>query len=334
MKALVLTEGSSRIGFGHITRTLSLTQALKSFGFKVHFIVYGDETVEKVLNREDFSYEIRNWFGKLPNVETYDVVIVDSYKAPLGIYKEISERVEVKLYIDDFWRLDYPPGFVLNFTPNFNRSELPQGVIPLFGIEYHLLRKSFWEVPEKPIKPEVERILITFGGDDLKNLTPSAIRCAFDAFPEAEVVAVIGGGFKNTAEIYKLGTIYGKRLKLVKNASAEEMKKLMLTSDIAICAGGQTLFELARVGTPPVVVKVADNQRRNIKGFAELGFIQFAGTWNEANLQQRIKEGLKILEPHAERLKRFKIGRRLVDGKGALRVAKILTETVGRGSQR
>jgi len=118
MKALVLTEGSSRIGFGHITRTLSLTQALKSFGFKVHFTVYGDETVEKVLNKEDFSYEIRNWFGKLPNVETYDVVIVDSYKAPLGIYKEIIQKDSsnlllkfnlAKLYTKEYRKKDAIP---------------------------------------------------------------------------------------------------------------------------------------------------------------------------------------------------------------------------------
>jgi UDP-2,4-diacetamido-2,4,6-trideoxy-beta-L-altropyranose hydrolase len=328
MKVLILTEGSSNIGFGHITRTLSLAQALREKGFEVCFTIYGDETVNKILNGENFFYRLHNWIKDLPELETYDVVIVDSYKAPYGVYKEISTRAKVKLFIDDYWRLEYPPGFVLNFTPNFKRDNLPEGVKPLFGIKYHLLRKPFWDVSGKRINQKVEKVLVTLGGDDLRNLTPLGIKCAFDIFPNTEVITVIGGGFKKTERIERLKEVYGEKLKFIRNATAKQMRDLMLQSDIAICAGGQTLFELARVGTPPVVVEVADNQRRNIKGFSQLGFIYFAGAWKVENLEQLIKEGLKTLAPYEERLKRYNLGRQLVDGKGARRVAEILAKSI------
>ncbi len=328
MRALILTEGSADIGLGHLTRTLSLAQSLKDKGVEVRFVIYGDKTADKLLGKEVFPYRLENWIETLPNLEIYDIVVVDSYKAPYEVYEEISKRTRVKLFIDDYWRLNYPPGIVLNFTPHFERPHLPEGVIPLFGIKYHLLRKPFWEIPEKHIKRKVEKILVTFGGDDLRNLTGLGIKCAFDTFPDAEVIAVIGGGFKNPERIEELKKVYGDRLKLVRNASADEMKHLMLISDIAVCAGGQTLFELSRVGTPPVVVKVAENQRRNIEGFSNYGFIYYAGSWQDKDLEEKIKEGLKLLKHYEERLKRYKIGRTLVDGKGPKRVGDFLINSV------
>ena len=45
----------------------------------------------------------------------------------------------------------------------------------------------------------------------------------------------------------------------------------MLSVDLAITAGGQTTYELARCGVPMIMIEVVSNQQGNIRGFNELG---------------------------------------------------------------
>ena len=101
----------------------------------------------------------------------------------------------------------------------------------------------------------------------------------------------------------------------------------MLKSDIDISAGRQTLYELARLGISTIGVCVAENQLGNIKGWEKIGFLEYAGFDNEDNIIVKINNLLKILENIKIRESKSKIGRKIVDGKGSLRVSnKLLKE--------
>ena len=52
------------------------------------------------------------------------------------------------------------------------------------------------------------------------------------------------------------------------------MLNLMLKSDICISGGGQTTYELARVGVPTIGICLAENQKNNLMGWKSLGFIE------------------------------------------------------------
>ena len=49
MKVVIVTEGGKDIGFGHITRCISLYQAFEERGIIPEFIVSGDTTVASLL---------------------------------------------------------------------------------------------------------------------------------------------------------------------------------------------------------------------------------------------------------------------------------------------
>ena len=55
MKALILTEGGSNLGFGHISRCLGLSEAMLKYapGLKINFMVNG--AIDKIF---DFAYSI------------------------------------------------------------------------------------------------------------------------------------------------------------------------------------------------------------------------------------------------------------------------------------
>ena len=166
MKIIIVTEGSRKIGFGHITRCMSLYQAFKEKELPVQFVVNGDSTIEHLL--ENTEHLIFNWLEdsyKFFNLlDNSDIVIVDSYLASRSFYERISGFVALAVYIDDNNRINYPKGTVINgsvLAEKMGYSSLDE-VEYLLGSHYIPLRRAFWNVPEKEIKTTLEDIMVTF----------------------------------------------------------------------------------------------------------------------------------------------------------------------------
>ena len=98
------------------------------------------------------------------------------------------------------------------------------------------------------------------------------------------------------------------------------MKQVMLESDVAISAGGQTLYELARVGVPTIGICVAENQLGNLKGWGKAGFLEYAGWYKKSDLMKELKRSLEYLEDASVRKSKSKAGKEFIDGKGGFRV--------------
>ncbi len=318
---LILTEGSREIGFGHITRCTSLYQAFEERGIPSELIVEGDESVVGLLQGKQYRIlPWRNDWSKLDSLlEDVKIVVIDSYLAGMEVYEAVSNRTKCPVFIDDTQRLVYPQGVVVNGSLYAEEMDYPWGGgrYSLLGSQYILLRQEFWEVPEKETTETIGQILITFGGDDTRGMTPKILSMLIDAFPECGKRVIIGKGFR---EIEKIERLKDGRTELVYFPSAERMKKAMLESDVAISAGGQTLYELARIGVPTVAIAVAENQLNNVIGWERAGFINDAGGWEDQSVIEKLRALVIRLRDRSERDRRSQIGRRLVDGEGARRV--------------
>lgn len=325
MKVFIITEGSREIGFGHITRCTSLYQAFEKKGILPFFLINGDETLKDLLSNK--NHEIFNWLIEeeklLTLIESADVVIIDSYLANYDFYNKVSNSVKVPVYIDDNKRIDYPSGIVVNGTVFADELNYPvkQGITYLLGSKYTPIRKEFWFVPDKTISKIIETIMVTFGGDDSRNMTPGILNPLKENFSELTKKVIIGRGFKNTKQIEALKD---ERTELIYYPDAEGMKKAMLESDIAISAAGQTLYELARVGVPTIAISVSDNQMNNVRGWQKAGFIEYAGWWQDDKLLTNVLVCINNLRKKGIRLKKSLIGRKFVDGKGCHRIVDYL----------
>ncbi|RMA93269.1 UDP-2,4-diacetamido-2,4,6-trideoxy-beta-L-altropyranose hydrolase [Hydrogenothermus marinus] len=317
MKIYILTEGGKEIGFGHITRCISIYQAFETKKIKPKLILNADETVKDIV--KNTNYEIFNW---LENKDIFkilkdsDIVLIDSYLADKDFYEKVSNIVKLSVYIDDNKRIDYPKGIVINGNIHATDLDYPikKDIKYLLGTKYTPLRKEFWEVPEKIINEKIKNVLITFGGDDLRNMTPKILNLLNKEYPDINKYVVIGKGFKQTDWIKD---IKDKNIFFIYDASAKEMKELMLKVDLTISAGGQTLYELARVGVPTIAVAVADNQLKSVKKWEEIGFLAYAGFYDNKNLLENILNLIKKLENKKIRENMSKIGRKYVNGNGS-----------------
>jgi UDP-2,4-diacetamido-2,4,6-trideoxy-beta-L-altropyranose hydrolase len=321
LKIYIITEGGRDIGIGHITRCISLCQAFEERGIEPEFVVNGDDIVEDLLSGR--KYQIFNWLREEDHlfeiIKGASIAIIDSYLADVRFYKRVSETVEIPVYIDDNNRFDYPGGFIVNGTIYAEELYPNRGedTTYLLGRQYIPLRKEFWNIHEKEIKDTVESIMVTFGGDDDRGVTPKILKLLRKNYPTLIKNVIIGKIFQDIDRIKKEtdnNTI------LFYYPNAEKMKEVMLDSDVAISAGGQTLYELARVGLPTLGVCVSENQELNLRGFHKSGFLKFTGWYNDNNLDRKMIEMIEKLLRKEERKKGSSIGQRLVDGQGAKRV--------------
>jgi spore coat polysaccharide biosynthesis predicted glycosyltransferase SpsG len=317
MQVVIFTEGGKGIGFGHITRCLSLSEAFEEKGADIALIINGGKEALSVAPDAILLDWLRDEKGAFNEfINDADCVVIDSYLAPERYYFKAYSRAERCLFVDDFKRFDYPGGLVLNgsiFARKLGYSR-KAGVKYLLGPEYAPLRKTFWNVGEKRIRKRVEKVLITFGFSDARNITVPVVKVLSEKFPGTEKFVILG---PNSGRRRKLECF--DNVKIFEGISAEEMKRLMLDCDVAISAGGQTTYELARVGLPSILVAVADNQIPNCKGWQEVGLALYAGRWDEIDAR-RIFKFLKLLEDPKVRLEMSERGRKMVDGQGARRV--------------
>ncbi len=326
-KIVILTEGGKDIGFGHITRCISLCQAFEERSVTTELIVNGDNTIEHLLRGGE--YQLFNWlkewhklFGIIKDVS---VVIIDSYLANAELYKKVSEVVEFPVYLDDNKKIDYPKGFVINGSIYAEELNYPKtkDVIYLLGSSYIPLRKEFWSVGEKEIKDKIESIMIAFGGDDMRGMTPIVLSFLNEYYPACKKNVIVGNAFQNK-NVRKIESLKNETTVILRSPEINELKEIMLESDVAVSAGGQMLYEFARVGVPTTGICVTDNQERNLRGWQRNGFIEYIGRYNGNNLRNRLKRAMENLADASVRKNKCAIGNKFVDGKGNLRAAEII----------
>ncbi|MDX9924604.1 MAG: bifunctional UDP-2,4-diacetamido-2,4,6-trideoxy-beta-L-altropyranose hydrolase/GNAT family N-acetyltransferase [Ignavibacteriaceae bacterium] len=333
IKTAIITEGFKQTGYGHITRCQSLYEGLNKSIFVPLLLVNGDKGAEALLNKS--NYKIINWLENpesiLDLLSGYDIAIIDSYLANEKFYKAVMKKVSIPVYIDDNKRIVYPAGIIINGTIGSEHFQYPRKEQNsekgrkeyLLGTKYIPLRKEFRPTSDRKIKKEIKNILITFGGQDIRNLTPKILKMIQKEFPNIKKVVISGSGATNIKTLEKLKD---NQTEIYSAVSAAKMRSLMKKSDLAISAAGQTLYELAATGTPTIAVIVADNQINNVKGWIKNSFLTNAFHFDDKDLLKSIKKEIQILSDTDLRILLSCSGMRNVDGQGVERITSRLKE--------
>lgn len=326
-RVIFLTECGSGIGFGHLTRCGAIAAACRAKGVAVELWV---ETDEPAHLRTIADARPVNWSAsgaaEARALAAASAVFVDSLRAGPAQLEHLGGIAPHLVILDDWLRRPHRRGTVVDWTIGAERFAYPRrqrGVRYLLGSTYCALRPEFGAPPERKAAGEPRSVLVTFGGSDPRGLTAPVLAMLRDRFPGLHRHVVIGGGVRDRGLLAAAGdamtTIHC-------DCSAAQMRALMAGADAAVGAGGQTLYELAAMGLPPVVVRIVDNQTDDIREFTAAGFARFAGDWDAPDLPERIAAGLEALHPAAARRRSAERGRELVDGRGAQRLVRACLE--------
>ncbi|UXH43437.1 UDP-2,4-diacetamido-2,4,6-trideoxy-beta-L-altropyranose hydrolase [Rossellomorea vietnamensis] len=320
MRALIFTEGGSHIGLGHISRCSSLYDELEKREIDVEFIINGDLEQFEII--KDKQYKVINWLSKnflKSYIKPDDYCIVDSYLAGEELYQVISYLAKQSLFIDDIARIKYPKGIVVNpslSTKAVNYLNKDTNCY-LLGPKYIILRSPFIQVKREYINPKIKEVLITLGGSDIHNLTPNILKQLKNNNSDIIFNVVIGNTFENIGKIKSVST---KNIQLYENATAEEMKSIMLRSDFAITAAGQTIYELITTQTPFIPIKVIENQHNNILALKELDLVEITLEYNDPFFNEKLIFEVENIMRLSNRTNLIEKCSKVIDGLGSKRI--------------
>lgn len=267
MKALVYANGSSSIGLGHIMRTLAICKELYNRQVIIDYVVdKSDENAINLIKSNGFDVIIVDNLIKYIsscNIIKYDIALIDSYdisEHAIESFYEISKRV---IYIDDLAVFNnYDMDILINTSIEALRLNYKGRAKKLLGPQYAILREEFRNVEFKTPRQNVEKVLITFGGADTNNVTKLVLDQLLDTYKDIEYNVVLGSSYR-----YKDFMINNYNIQKVKfHINVSNMKDIMTPSDLAISAGGNTLYELCACGIPTIAVIIAENQKQFVRG--------------------------------------------------------------------
>jgi len=267
MHLAIRVDGGPEIGYGHLVRTGALANEINSRGHSVTIATTTPRAAREVgLSGMDIV-ELPNPTDPSPFVdyiesERPNIAFIDAYPANTAYQRAVRERVSLVVWQDDTRHAVCADAFV---NGNLYASDLDYDFVgprprTCLGTDYVLLRGAICDLAERdpPWREDPERAVVTMGGSDVANVTPTAVR-AFDGF-DVRVDAIVGPGFSSAqaASICAAADAVSVDIRVVHDP--DDLPERMFRADFAVSTASSTVYELLALGTPLVCVPVADNQ--------------------------------------------------------------------------
>lgn len=176
------------------------------------------------------------------------------------------------------------------------------------GYKYYLLRDEFYFQPKKIVNPNVDTVLIAFGGDDSNNLT------------ERTLESVLGSGYAGRIDVI-LPFNYSKKEQILQKYEmshnvqiyhrVNNISDFMLRADIVFSSAGRKMYEICSVGTPCICICQNGREQTHAFGSPKNGFInmglaeflsneditnQFKILWQDFELRQTMNAMMKSID--------------------------------------
>jgi spore coat polysaccharide biosynthesis predicted glycosyltransferase SpsG len=163
-------------------------------------------------------------------------------------------------------------------------------------------------------------VLVALGGGPRAELAIDIADAIVEAVPQA-TVRVAGGFVSTPAEVRQQITWIGP---------ARSLQQEMARASVAVVGGGISLYEACALGTPAVGVPVVAAQRPTVAAFVARGAAK--GTARGPLSAKRVAEDcVALLNDTAMRRHFSRMGRKLIDGRGAFRAAAAVARLAAAG---
>lgn len=302
---------------------------------------------------DDLEKELPEVSGFLRSLSQKPVYLLDSYYVTERYLTTINSLSKTA-FLDDLQLFDYPVDLLVNYDvmsgetlPAYQTAYQNSGQL-LLGAAYAPLRPQFQNNPIT-VREQVKNILVTTGGSDpshfcLRFLQSVKENSSMWPFLATDIRLHLVIGKLNTDKTALYGLSDGlPLLKLHENVT--DMASLMRNCDLAISAAGTTLYELCALGIPAISFTMADNQIAPARAFDAAGAIPCAGdirrepgavmhsintfvtSMSHQSLQHCFRQNSgqsSTQHSYSVRKSAHEAMRKLVDGNGALRIAKAL----------
>jgi spore coat polysaccharide biosynthesis predicted glycosyltransferase SpsG len=290
------------LSFGHLARCHILSKAFKKY--------WNSETIFLMKNCSDGIRHAENLCENvivisneqsLPAVSEADSVIFDLPAGPQDKDLYIARKKKLwTIVIDDIGNKIPWAHVILNSSICAESSLYPTDARMMLGMEYLILDERFEDV-EKKVKKKSDpfTILITFGGSDPSGLTLKVMKTiANRCYVNTVFKIILGPGFKKSKDVKLIASIASNPVEIIHNPT--DIFPFFLECNMAICAGGRTLYELQKLKVPVIAIASIEHEAVTINVFKKKGMLEGSLLkWDEILFDKLLDDTILRLRCHS-----------------------------------
>ena len=280
-KIIFRAEGYKKLGLGHIYNCITL-----AFSMIEHdvLIVVSEKSVEGIeeLRETNLPYKIIKHESEINKIiEDFkpDIWVNDCLNTTKEYIESLKSKIKRVVTIEDLGSGIEVADAVINalYKPINDKHVYS-------GYKYVCLRDEFQAEQPAKFSEKVKNVLVMFGGTDPTNLNKrlyNSILKFSDKYKDIKFNFITGIGY----DAEKNGVITQKDKNIYVYPNVPRVTTYMKHADLAITSQGRTIFELAAMGVPSIVL--SQNKREQTHLFARLehGFLNLGiGKEVEQNL--------------------------------------------------
>jgi UDP-2,4-diacetamido-2,4,6-trideoxy-beta-L-altropyranose hydrolase len=340
-RILFLADAGAEVGGGHVMRCLTLARALVDRGAECAFVE--SRASAPILRRfgwpahtllamsdADNLPALVDYATSLADLFAADAVVLDHYQTAIADEDYLRSAGRKIIVIDDLAERRHDATLLVDPSfgrrPEAYRGLVAEGTTLLTGPAHALVRPEFASARHRALSRRarhgpVRRAMVSLGLTDLGAVTHRVVRALIDILDDGRLDIVLGHDAPSIPALTEMARD-DRRLHLWVDTA--EMASLMADADIAIGAGGSSVWERATVGLPSVTVILAENQRAMVGQMAEAS-LTLAVDATDPAFETELREGWSALaSDQGLRWRLTESSAELCDGRGAERVAEAM----------
>lgn len=296
-RVVFVVAGYPAIGMGHVFRSLMLAHEISNH--KVFFVC----TKESELAASNIA--ARDYKTVIQKGELWEDVLA------LGPDLVINDMLDTSRgYMERLKAAGIP---VVNFEDEGPGAALADQVVNalyeegkgdgakenprfFYGHRYFCLRDEFIQAEQNAFRPEPKCVLVTFGGTDMPDYTRQTLNVVEPLCRERGIAVrvVTGPGYAHRDELVRHIEELGNPLIRFEYAT-NVMSRMMEGVDLAVCSAGRTVYELAHMRIPSIVLAQHEREARHTFARAGHGFA-YMGVMRRFNAERLRKVFTQLID--------------------------------------
>jgi len=264
--------GSVEIGMGHIYHSLSLAHDITDH--EVIFVC--DEKYElavKKIASMDYKVIVSSDIEKTILDINPDIVINDVLNTTDEFILKLKEKGMLVVNFEDLGSGSKYADMVFN---DLYETPKNKGSNYYWGHKYLILRDEFYDAKPNLFNNNVKEVLIMFGGTDQNNLTLKTLKsiddiCQVDSI---KINIICGAGYLFLDEL-RVHLSECENKNVILHYATSSVSEIMAKTQIAISSNGRTVYELAEMNIPSIIISHHEREATHDFSHHERGFVNF-----------------------------------------------------------
>ena len=271
MRVVFRVVGNNVVGMGHIYRSLSLAHGMANQDILFVCDVDSEPVVKKLVGSAYWLgvYDTANIADKIISLNP-DLIVNDVLNTEKNYIDYLKKEEIVVVNFEDLGTGASVADLTVNELYDYS---ILSGKNILWGYEHFFVREEFEKVRPNKFRDSVSEVILTFGGTDQHDLSRIVYERIKEICKKYQVFVriVTGPGYRGFTHLEKMvSETSGVSL----THATGVISRVMESVDIAITSNGRTVYELAHMNIPGIVIPQHEREETHSFAREQNGFVK------------------------------------------------------------